>query len=80
MEMQVSLDGGVTWQDAPNGVRVIYKNVMIDENDRQGEVLINATHEGLITDIFACTEDETGDESIATDCLPIEDIVARLCP
>jgi hypothetical protein len=29
--MQVSLDGGVTWQSAPEGVRIAYKNVTLDE-------------------------------------------------
>jgi hypothetical protein len=75
--VEVSLDGGVTYQPAPNGVRIVYKEVMIDGEDGRGEVHINATHEGLITDIWT-TRDEPLDHNIGTDSVLIEDIVSRL--
>lgn len=75
--MEVSVDGGLTYQPAPSGVRIIYKDVIIDEDERLGEVHINATHEGLITDIWT-TREEPLDHNIGTDSVLIDDIVARL--
>ena len=75
--MEVSLDGGDTWQLAPEGVRIAYKGVMIDGKDGTGEVHLNCTHEGVITDIWA-TREEPLDHNIGTDCVLIDDIVSRL--
>lgn len=43
--MRVSLDGGLTWQVAPNGVRIIH-------NGLGRELLVNHTHEGVIIDVL----------------------------
>lgn len=75
--MKVSLDGGVTWQPALEGVRLIYEDVYIDGEDGCGEVHINATHEGLITDIWT-TRDEPLDHNIGTRSEMIGDIVSQL--
>ena len=75
--MEVSLDGGLTYQKAREGVRIIYKNVLIDGEDGRGEVHINATGEGLITDIWT-TREEPLDHNIGTDSVTIDDIVSRL--
>lgn len=75
--MEVSLDGGMTWHPAPSGVRIVYRNVMIDGEDGRGEVHFNATHEGLITDIWT-TRDEPLDHNIGTDSFMLDDIVSRL--
>lgn len=75
--MEASLDGGVTYQPATEGVRIVYKDVMIDGEGGRGEVHVNATHEGLITDIWT-TRDEPLDHNIGTDSVLIEDIVSRL--
>lgn len=75
--MAVSLDGGVTYQPAPVGVRIVYKGVMIDGEDGRGELHVNATHEGLITDIWA-TREEPLDHNIGTESVLIEDLVSRL--
>lgn len=75
--MKVSLDGGVTWLEAKEGVRIIYEGVPVDGEDGLGEVHVNATHEGLITDIWT-TRDEPLDHNIGTDAVLIEDIVSRL--
>lgn len=77
MNLLVSLDGGVTYRPAPDGVRIIYQGVMIDGEDGRGEVHVNATHEGLITDVWT-TRDEPLDHNIGTDSVTINDIVARL--
>lgn len=74
--MMVSLDGGVTYIPAPSGVRIIYGDVMIDGEDGRGEVHVNATHEGIVTDIWTSREGE--DHNIGTDSVFIDDIVARL--
>lgn len=71
--MEVSLDGGLTWQKAPEGVRIAYKGVHVDGEDGRGEVHINCTHQGLITDIWSGQE-----ENVGTDCVMIDDIVSRL--
>lgn len=75
--IEVSLDGGVTWLPAPGGVRIVYKDVMIDGEDGRGEVHMNATPEGLITDIWT-TRDEPLDHNIGTEAVMIDDIVSRL--
>lgn len=75
--IEVSLDGGQTYQPAPSGVRLIYKDVMIDGEDGKGEVHINATHEGLITDVW-CADFDGNDHNIGTDSVMIDDIVTRL--
>lgn len=76
-QMLVSIDGGKTFLPATNGVRIVYQNVMIDGEDGRGEVHINATHEGLITDIWT-TREAPLDHNIGTDSTMIDDIVARL--
>ena len=75
--MLVSLDGGVTYSPAQEGVRIIYQDILIAGEDGKGEVHINATHEGLITDIWTTREDPL-DHNIGTDSIMIEDIVSRL--
>lgn len=73
----VSLDGGVSYQSAPEGVRIIYQNIPIDGEDGAGEVHINATHEGLITDVWT-TREEPLDHNIGTDSVLIDDLITRL--
>lgn len=75
--MLVSLDGGETFVPARNGVRVIYQNIMLDEDDTPGEVHVNLTSEGLITDIW---EKKGGllDQNVGTACRLLDDVVADL--
>lgn len=82
-KMEVSLDGGITFQPAPEGVRIAYKKVMIDGEDGRGELVINATHEGLITDLWVHRDEPEVslvdyNHNIGTDCVMIDDIVSRL--
>ena len=81
--IMVSLDGGTTFQSAPEGVRIAYQKLMVDGEDGRGELVINATHEGLITDLWV-HRDEPGvslsdfNHNIGTDCVMVEDIVSQL--
>ena len=54
--MKISLDSGLTWIDAPEGVRVSYDvlvwNEDIQDNVEDGELLVSCTDEGIISDVF----------------------------
>lgn len=73
----VSLDGGQRFLPAPSGVRMIFRNIEIDGEDGFGELHLNATHEGLITDIWTSREEHL-DHNIGTDSQLVSDIVTRL--
>jgi hypothetical protein len=75
--IKVSLDGGLTYVEAKEGVRIIYDNVMLDGEDELGEVHINATSEGLITDIWASRETSL-DHNIATRSIQLDDLVSEM--
>lgn len=80
--LSVSLDGGETYQPAKEGVRILYANVPVDGEDARGDLHINATHEGLITDVWVTdimsSEENPLDHNIGSKCELIEDIVYRL--
>lgn len=65
--LQVSLDGGVTYVDAPEGARVILTDV--DEDGREMHVVVTA--EGVITDVW---EKDVADV-FSTACYPIDLLV-----
>lgn len=72
--IMVSLDNGETFVPA-NGVRVHYQDVLLGDGPNgevHGEVQLNVTSEGIITDIWA------GETNVGTDSTMIDDIVARL--
>lgn len=75
--LQVSLDGGQTFVQAPSGVRIIYPGVMIDGEEGRGELHIHATPEGLITDLWT-TRDDPLDHNIGTGSELITDMVTRV--
>lgn len=52
--MRVSLDGGVTWLEAPEGVRVDFD--MQTDDDPKGTMTVNFTAEGMIVDQWAGPE------------------------
>lgn len=70
--MKVSLDGGVTYVDAPEGVRVMYENVLIPGEDAYGEVLFNFSTQGIITDVW------TLESNVGTESETIDELVERL--
>jgi hypothetical protein len=75
--IKVSLDGGESFQDAKEGVRIVYEGVPIPGEDGTGELHFNATHEGLVTDIWTNRE-EPLDHNIGTSSQLVEDIVGDL--
>lgn len=50
--MEVSVDGGQTFMPAPQGVRVVYRDVPVPGDDYPGELHLNLTTEGLISDLW----------------------------
>ncbi|MDF2461855.1 MAG: hypothetical protein K0Q43_90 [Ramlibacter sp.] len=63
--MQFSIDGGVTWQHAHEGIRVSLRDTPVPGEDMPGQLDFNFTHEGLITDLWV-TRDQQLDHNIAT--------------
>ncbi|MDG1580972.1 hypothetical protein [Pseudomonas sp. GOM6] len=76
-QLLVSLDGGQTFQPAPSGVRLIFPDVEVDDEDGPTELHLNATQEGLISDLYT-TRGEHLDHIIGTDSQLVSDIVERL--
>lgn len=74
--IEVSLDGGQTYIPANQGVRVMYRDLPVDGEEQLGDVHINLTTEGLITDVWVTREGE--DHNIGTECKTIDDIVSNL--
>lgn len=76
-EMLVSLDGGQTFVPVTNGVRIIYKKVAVPGEDESGELHLNATSEGLISDLWV-SRDEHLDHNLGTSVQMVDDLVERL--
>lgn len=75
--MRVSLDGGVTYVDAPEGVRVSYDDQMVPgEDETDGQLLVNLTYEGIIMDLWVTKDGE--DHNIGTSSEQTVDIMSRL--
>jgi hypothetical protein len=75
--MLVSVDGGETFQEAKEGVRVIWKDIFVDGEDESGELHLNATHEGIITDVWVSRESHL-DHNIGTASREIVDLVSSM--
>jgi hypothetical protein len=76
-KMAVSLDGGESYQPAPNGVRILYNDQLVPGNHK-GDLHINCTNEGIIMDVWTdSTEPETG-ENIGTSSETVDEIILRL--
>lgn len=50
-KMTVSVDGGESYQPAPNGVRILYNDQLVPGNHK-GNLHINCTNEGIIMDVW----------------------------
>ncbi len=76
-KIKVSLDGGITFVEAKEGVRVAIENVDVPGEGQRGEVHINVTHEGVITDVWV-TREESLDHNIGTRAEMLNDMVDDL--
>lgn len=74
--MKVSLDGGVTFVEAPQGVRVTYERLEIPGEDERGVLLVNCTDEGLILDVWVDRGD--AEHNIATSSETVPEILERM--
>lgn len=75
--IKVSLDGGETFVDAPSGVRIIYSDVEIPNEEATGELHLNATHEGLVSDVWGM-RGVCPDQNLGSSSQLIEDMVYDL--
>jgi len=71
--MRVSLDGGSTFTNAPEGVIVVYDDVLVPGEDEEGHVEFHFSHEGLITDVWVANE------NLGSEGETIDELVTRLC-
>lgn len=77
IQMLVSLDGGQTFVPVTDGVRICYKNVNVPGEDEAGELHLNATTEGLISDLWVSREEHL-DHNLGTSSEMVDDLIERL--
>lgn len=75
--MRVSLDGGETFVVAPQGVRVVYADVMVPGEADGGSLHVNLTHEGIVSDLWT-TREEPLDHNVGTRAEMLDDLVSQL--
>lgn len=68
MNMKISIDGGVTWQEAKEDVRIIYGDLLGVVDDKEQEVQLQLVHtqEGIIADVLTKDGEMTGITSSQT--------------
>lgn len=76
--IQVSLDGGMTFQDAPKGIRLIVKNMpsFHDDQEKNGELHVIATHNGFLLDLIL--NDSIGRSNLGTISVKAEYLAKRI--
>lgn len=79
VKLKVSLDGGVMFLDAPQGIRVIYENVNVMGEDDQAQVHITLSDEGMVRDVWALRA-STPDENLGTSSQTLSEMVEQLVP
>lgn len=77
--LQVSLDGGITYLPATQGVRVVYNRLDLPGEDELGQMHVNLTSEGVIYDLWVTRdpEDPLG-HNIGTANAPIADLIGDM--
>lgn len=87
MTLKISTDGGITFQDAPSGVRIIFTDVTFNDEGKEeasgdgavdAELHLTVTHEGLIQDVYAVNDSNYGANSVGTSSATAQEIVDRL--
>ena len=75
--LKVSLDGGETFVDAPEGVRIIVPLDFVPSDGGSGQLHVNFTDEGIIKDIWS-DDQEPGDDAKATSSETYYDAAKRV--
>ncbi len=75
--IKFSLDGGITFQEAKQGLRIVYEHIHVPGEDQPGEVHLNVAAEGVITDVWV-TREEYLDHNIGTRAELLDDLVGDL--
>ena len=55
-KIRYSVDGGATWIDADEGIRIDITDVGSEEAELSQSMTLNFTHEGVIADLWADPE------------------------
>jgi hypothetical protein len=76
--MLVSLDGGATYCEAPEGVRVVVGGGLILFESSDCDLLINLTEEGMVMDLWQCDANLDPEVCIGTDSETYCEIAERL--
>ncbi len=79
MNMKISIDGGVTWQEAKEDVRIIYSDLLGEVDDKEQEVQLQLVHtyEGIIADVLTKDGEMTGITSSQTAQELVEELINR---
>jgi hypothetical protein len=75
--IEVSLDGGTTFIAAPSGVRVVVKEVAVPGEDGLGELHLNLTAEGVVSDVWV-TREEPLDHNIGTSSETFDEMIESM--
>jgi hypothetical protein len=73
----VSLDGGVNYSKASEGVRVIYPNLEVHD-DKDGELQINLTTEGFFKDLWSGDKGSSLDNLEGNTADSVDDMIFEL--
>ena len=81
--LRISLDDGLTYMDAPTGLRVYISPEAVDEDGKERNLSIEVcyTSEGVITDLWddpSKGSTYASEENIGTSALTYEELVAFL--
>lgn len=75
--LEYSLDGGQTYLPASSGVRLRFRQVDVPGEDSPGELHINASSEGIVTDLWV-SRDSDLDHNLGTASQQLCDLVGDL--
>lgn len=73
----VSVDGGATFQPAPDGAHMMFQEVPMEGGDDDGELHINVTPEAMTLNLWK-RQDGSPRLSIGSETESVQDIVSRL--
>ena len=77
LRMNVSLNGGATFQPALSGVRIVYEAVPLSGEDGQAQLHLTASLEGLVSDLWA-TDGAQASHIVGTRADDLDSLVSAL--